>query len=136
MRGLLDFLGNFDVSREIEDRRAQAKSRFEGQAVITATPHGASYVETGALIMNDQRFVAQRQYHWREDAGQICVSFADGRPFHDFDPNTGGDATEHLCGNDLYRGGYDFSQWSCWEVTWTVQGPRKDYVSTTWYVRR
>lgn len=136
MRTLEDFIGSYNVSRVIEDARADATSRFEGQAEITLSPNGALYSETGALIIGDQRFEAERQYLWAKDAGKILVSFEDGRAFHDFDPNLGGQASEHLCGEDMYRGGYDFSEWSCWAVTWNVLGPRKDYVSTTWYVRR
>lgn len=136
MRGLADFIGAYDVSRVIEDARAGGESRFEGQAVISPDRDGAIYRETGDLILNDQRFQADRSYLWRAQGGRIEVLFEDGRPFHDFDPQIGGQATEHLCGDDMYRGGYDFSQWSCWAVTWDVKGPRKDYRSVTWYVRR
>lgn len=135
MRGLSDFLGRYTVARKIEDRRANAKSTFEGWAEISRTTDGAIYRETGDLIMGDQRFQAERSYLWQPNEACIDVAFADGRPFHDFDPQNGGLASEHLCGEDMYRGGYDFSQWSCWAVTWTVTGPRKDYTSLTWYVR-
>ncbi len=135
MRGLDDFIGAYRVSRVITDHRAGVESRFEGRAEIATCEGGARYVETGALIMNEQRFEAERQYLWRQDAGRIHVDFADGAVFHDFDPETGGQASEHLCGEDMYRGGYDFSEWTCWSVTWEVLGPRKDYRSVTWYVR-
>ncbi|HCP81557.1 MAG TPA: hypothetical protein DIT67_08145 [Octadecabacter sp.] len=135
LRKLEDFIGSYDVARTIEDMRGHATSRFEGQAEITLSATGALYSETGALIIGDQRFQAERSYLWSEEHGKILVSFEDGRAFHDFDPNIGGQASEHLCGEDMYRGGYDFSEWSCWSVTWTVLGPRKDYVSTTWYVK-
>ncbi|AKS46521.1 hypothetical protein SAMN05444287_1638 [Octadecabacter temperatus] len=135
MRKLEDFIGMYDVSRTIEDTRAGATSRFEGQAEITLTQDGALYSETGALIISDQRFEAERRYLWAEEHGKILVSFEDGRAFHDFDPNLGGQASEHLCGKDMYRGGYEFSEWPRWALHWRVQGPRKDYVSTTWYVR-
>ncbi|MEN8841932.1 MAG: DUF6314 family protein [Octadecabacter sp.] len=135
MRGLSEFMGGYEVSRTIKDARAGATSRFEGRAEISATSDGAEYVERGALIMNEQRFEAERKYIWRRAGERIEVLFEDGRAFHDFDPSLGGQATEHLCGEDMYRGGYDFSEWTCWAVTWNVQGPRKDYVSTTWYVR-
>ncbi|SLN59328.1 DUF6314 family protein [Pseudooctadecabacter jejudonensis] len=136
MRGLGDFCGHFTVSRTIEDRRSGAQSQFEGTADIIATPEGATYAEAGELILPAGRFAAERSYLWRTTAGRIEVLFADGRPFHDFDPEVGGQATEHLCGADMYRGGYDFSEWTCWAVRWDVTGPRKDYTSVTWYVRR
>lgn len=135
-RALGDFVGEYDVSRVIDDVRAGAQSRFEGQARVTPDDDGATYRETGALIVNGDRFQAERTYLWRPIGARITVLFADGAPFHDFDPVQGGDATEHLCGQDLYRGGYDFSQWSRWAVTWDVSGPRKEYRSVTWYMRR
>ncbi|MCF2872205.1 DUF6314 family protein [Octadecabacter sp. G9-8] len=135
MRTLADFIGAYDVSRVIDDAHAGGQSRFEGRAVIAPDDAGAVYTETGHLIVNAQRFQAERSYLWRENGPRVDVLFADGRAFHDFDPQAGGHAAEHLCGEDMYRGGYDFSEWSCWAVTWDVQGPRKDYRSVTWYVR-
>lgn len=134
-RTLADFIGSYTVSRKIEDRRAGAETQFEGTAQIVPTPDGATYRETGHLIMGQQRFEAERSYLWHAEGARIEVLFSDGRAFHDFDPSAGGDATEHLCGQDMYRGGYNFSEWSCWAVTWDVSGPRKDYRSVTWYVR-
>lgn len=136
MRGIEDFLGAYTVSRKIEDRLSGAVTTFEGEAQITATSEGAIYRETGQLVMGAQRFTAERNYLWHQAGARIEVLFDDGRPFHDFDPTHGGQATEHLCGDDLYRGGYDFSQWSCWALRWDVAGPRKDYCSVTWYGRR
>ena len=136
MRGLNDFLGRYDVSRRIKDRRAGAQSTFEGVAEITAEGEGALYRETGHLIMGAQRFEAERSYLWRPRGALIAVLFADGRSFHDFDPQKGGQASEHLCGADWYRGGYDLSGWPEWAVTWEVTGPRKDYTSRTLYAPR
>lgn len=136
MRGLNDFLGRYDVSRRIKDRHAGAETTFEGGAEITADGDGAAYREKGHLILGTQRFEAERRYLWRAQGPLIAVLFEDGRPFHDFDPHAGGQASEHLCGADWYRGGYDLSKWPCWAVTWDVTGPRKDYTSVTRYVRR
>lgn len=133
MRNLADFIGRFDVSRVIEDARGMSSARFEGTADIAAHAGGAQYCENGAMIIGDQRFVAERRYLWQPSGLRIDVLFDDGRAFHDFDPEHGGLAREHLCGSDMYRGGYDFSQWPRWAVTWNVQGPRKDYRSVTWY---
>ena len=135
-RSLRDFLGTYQVSRTIEDHRSGQQSTFEGQATLTPDGQGAAYREVGRLVMNDQSFEAERRYTWHEQGGRICVLFEDGTPFHDFDPVRGGQATEHLCGEDMYRGGYAFDEWTCWSLTWDVVGPRKDYRSTTWYVRR
>jgi hypothetical protein len=134
MSRLSAFIGSYDVERVIEDRRAAAQSRFDGRAVLYLSSTGAVYRETGALILNDQRFHAERSYLWHEDTGRIWVRFADGRDFHDFDPKIGGLASAHLCGADMYRGGYELSDWPRWSVTWDVSGPRKDYRSITTYV--
>ncbi|MBT5294055.1 MAG: hypothetical protein HOL32_00275 [Octadecabacter sp.] len=134
-RQLADFIATYDVNRVIEDAKTGGQSRFEGQAVIAHDALGAIYTETGNLILNEQRFQADRSYLWRTNGARIDVLFEDGRAFHDFDPSLGGQATEHLCGEDMYRGGYDVSDWPRWAVTWTVSGPRKDYRSVTWYVR-
>ena len=136
LRDLSAFIGTYDVSRSICDQLTNSESRFEGHAEISRTPEGAQYCESGVLILNGQRFQAERSYLWCEDAGRIWVRFADGAAFHDFDPEAGGRASAHLCGEDKYRASYDFSQWRCWGVRFAVQGPRKDYVSQTWYVRR
>ncbi|MEL6958502.1 MAG: DUF6314 family protein [Pseudomonadota bacterium] len=135
IRSLTDFLGRYAVSRTIEDHLTGQKTLFEGHAEIAGSKERASYTEVGTLRMGAQSFAAERRYEWRVAGDRIAVLFDDGRPFHDFDPSTGGQATEHLCGQDLYRGGYDFSEWTCWAVTWDVKGPRKDYRSVTWYVR-
>ncbi|WP_296417335.1 DUF6314 family protein [Pseudooctadecabacter sp.] len=136
MRGIADFQGGYTVSRRIEDRLTGAETTFEGTATITADGPGAIYRETGALQMGSGTFTAERSYLWRPAGARIEVAFADGQPFHDFDPEHGGQATEHLCGADMYRGGYDFSEWTCWSLRWDVSGPRKEYTSVTWYVRR
>lgn len=134
VRGLAEFIGIYGVTRVIEDARAGAQSRFDGQAVIERDADGAVYVETGALRVNGQRFEAERRYLWRAQPARIFVSFADGTAFHDFDPALGGQASAHLCGDDMYRGGYNFGDWPRWSLTWDVTGPRKDYRSVTQYV--
>ncbi len=136
MRQLADFIGRFDLSRVIEDRRAGAVSRFSGQAVIAPGEGGAVYTETGVLTLNEQQFEAERRYFWVQDGVRVAVSFADGAPFHWFDPAAGGQASAHLCGADMYRGGYDLAHWPDWSVTWDVSGPRKEYRSVTRYVPR
>lgn len=133
MGRLSAFIGSYDVARNIDDHKVGAHSRFDGRAVLSVLPHGAAYRETGALILNDQRFEAERNYLWHENAGRIWVCFADGRDFHDFDPILGGLASAHLCGADMYSGGYDLSDWPRWSVTWEVSGPRKNYRSVTIY---
>ena len=129
-RSLSDFLGCYAITRVIEDSHADQVLHFEGEASVTASLEGAIYAETGKMTFpNGQSFQSERRYLWIDDGALVRVSFEDGRPFHDFDPVQGGAATEHLCGEDMYRGGYDFSEWPRWSLTWAVSGPRKDYRS-------
>ena len=133
-RELRDFVGRYGLSREIEDRHAKQKLTFLGKAEITATIDGARYAETGRMTFpNGPSFQSERRYLWAADGARIRVCFEDGRAFHDFDPEQGGAATEHLCGDDMYRGGYDFSDWPRWTLTWSVSGPRKDYTSCSMF---
>lgn len=136
MRGLDDFLGDYAVKRKITDHLTQTTTTFEGRATLSPRPGGARYAEQGHLILPSGRFHAERTYLWQASGARIAVLFDDGRGFHDFDPVLGGQAAEHLCGADLYRGGYDFAHWPDWSVTWQAAGPRKDYLSVTWYSRR
>jgi hypothetical protein len=131
------FFGTFAVARTIQDRLSGEIVRFDGTATLERRSDGvgAKYAELGEMVQpSGVRFHAERSYLWHEDAGRIWVRFADGRDFHDFDPKIGGLASAHLCGADLYRGGYELSDWPRWSVTWDVSGPRKDYCSITTYV--
>lgn len=135
-RTLTDFIGTYDFTRHIEHGGGDAVD-VTGVAVIEPSGAGAHYRETGRMVMGDgAAFDTQQRYVWQERAGRIFVTFADGRSFHDFDPVRGGTVSKHLCGADTYCGGYDFSEWTCWAVTWDVTGPRKDYRSVTRYLRQ
>ncbi|MBT8410431.1 MAG: hypothetical protein KJP02_01365 [Octadecabacter sp.] len=132
---LSEWLGAYRVARQIDDYRAGQVATFEGTAEISASARGAIYREAGQLQMaQGAAFRAERVYLWAVQGPRIAVFFEDGRPFHDFDPRAGGATTEHLCGQDWYRGGYNVSGWPDWQVTWEVTGPRKDYRSVTRYL--
>lgn len=57
-------------------------------------------------------------------AGEWQVTFADGRPFHPWQP---GAVVEHLCGDDEYRGRIDLRGEDEFRVEWTVSGPNKQH---------
>ena len=123
-----DLLGRWTLSREI--RQADGgRARFEGVAQWTLRDDGAAdYVETGALILPEGRFTAERRYRWAPD---LRVFFDDGRFFHAVPPE-GGDAG-HWCDPDQYDLTYDFAEWPRWQVECRVAGPRKSYVMTSLY---
>lgn len=127
-RRLSDFVGTWHLARDIDDWLSGAPARLEGSAALTASGIGATYEETGTLRLGTGPSVAaRRRYLWRDVGHEIAVAFADGRPFHSFDPGEAQPEAEHLCGADLYRVRYDFTAWPVWRAVWEVRGPRKDY---------
>jgi hypothetical protein len=123
---LADFAGRWWVARRIEDHLAGALGRFDGEAVFAPEGGGLRYREEGQLRLGEgPAFAAERSYFWRQAGQRIAVDFADGRPFHDFDPAN--PAAQHLCVADDYAVRYDFSAWPNWRADWTVTGPRKRY---------
>ena len=133
---LHDFLGDWRISRRIDDRLSNRPGRFEGTARLVPEGQGLHYREEGTLTLGDgPAFPATRDYLWGPDRDGIAVRFADGRPFHRFEPQGRAPGTDHPCGRDLYRVTYDFTAWPEWLAEWTVQGPAKDYVMLTAYRR-
>ena len=129
-----DFEGDWVLERSIADRRG-ADAQFRGQAYFV--PDGAvlRYREIGTLEMGETAFEAEQSHLWRLDGSRFRISFADGRPFHDFEAGIEQPQARHDCPPDLYLVRYDFSAWPEWTAEWTVTGPRKDYLSTSRYVR-
>lgn len=136
MIGAADFLGDWALSRRIEDARAGAGGRFEGAAVFTeAGPGLLRYEERGGLRMGTGPVLtAERRYLWRFEGARVAVLFEDGRAFHGFDP-AGRPEASHWCDPDAYAVRYDFADWPRWRAVWRVTGPRKDYVMDSAYAR-
>lgn len=135
--GLEDFAGRWRLVRRIADARAAVEGRMEGRAEFLPLGDGLLCRERGVLRYGDGAPCrAERRYRWRTGgAGQIAVSFEDGRPFHVFALGASAEAA-HDCAPDRYRVAYDFSPWPrAWRAVWTVTGPRKDYVSVSDYAR-
>lgn len=79
---------------------------------------------------------AGRALLWRQTGQGVSVFFADGRPFHDFDPDLVRPSAVHLCPPDRYEVRYDFTGLPVWSMDWHVTGPRKGYVMRTVFARR
>jgi hypothetical protein len=134
--GATDFLGDWRITREITDFRLREGGRLEGLARFTPEGEGLRYHESGMLsFAGGAPIRAERSYLWHFTEIEVQVAYADGAPFHSFSRAGGHEATPHLCGEDLYRGTYSFVAFPAWEVTWSVEGPRKDYRSVTRYTR-
>ncbi|SER97233.1 hypothetical protein SAMN04490244_104220 [Tranquillimonas rosea] len=131
--GLADFAGRWRLTRRIEDRAAGTVATFAGRADFTPDGAGLRYDEWGTLSMPGRAPMrAERRYLWRADPQGIAVLFADGRPFHVFDP-AGAATARHPCDPDIYDVRYDFAAWPAWQAVWHVTGPRKDYTLTSLY---
>lgn len=125
---LADFEGDWSIARHIDDHHSGQKGHFHGTARFRAVPEGLAYHEAGLLTLGQALpLTAMRDYLWRWSAGRIHVDYADGRPFHDFDPAD--PLAHHACDPDDYRVRYEFGGWPHWTADWSVTGPRKDYVS-------
>ncbi|GAB4293722.1 MAG: DUF6314 family protein [Roseovarius sp.] len=136
--GLGDFAGRWHVARRIVHADG-SHARFRGSAVFTPEGGGLLHAETGLLWPGSAAagvapIRAERRYRWQPGPeGTIAVFFADGRPFHRFDPALPLPEARHPCGADLYEVRYAFGRWPRWWSRWRVRGPRKDYVMLTIY---
>ena len=124
-----DFLGEWTLSRRIDDRLTGQSGVFEGMARFTPDgADGAIYDESGLLRLGDApAMMAERRYLWRFAADEVVVRYADGRDFFRLRPAGRGAEIVHVCDLDTYRVIHDFTAWPRWQAIWTVTGPRKDY---------
>ncbi|SPF80862.1 DUF6314 family protein [Pseudoprimorskyibacter insulae] len=134
---IADFAGRWQLSRRIDDAQAGQVLTFDGLCEIAQTKDGGDwlYREEGHMTLPDGgRMAGTRQYLWRQVGQTIAVFFEDGRFFHDFalEPSVSAD---HWCDPDQYAVSYDFEDWPNWSATWTVKGPRKDYVMATKFAK-
>lgn len=135
---LFDLLeGGWTIEREI-----RPKGRFSGTARFSRVDaRTLAYVEEGILAMGDGREMpGERRYTYRLHEDRIKVIFVggvnDGKTFVDLPfpsdaearwPFRSGDT--HLCLKDTYQAMFCFENIDEFDVTYTVCGPAKDYVS-------
>ncbi|WP_205967686.1 DUF6314 family protein [Paraglaciecola sp. 20A4] len=131
---LKDFVGVWQLNRQILQSSGEA-FLFNGAANFAWSDSQLLYQESGIVTAPDKKVLqAERAYVWQQQAGgKIDVLFDDHRYFHSF--TAAKPYAEHLCGDDHYVVKYDFDYWPCWESTWQVKGPRKDYKMTSLYQR-
>lgn len=122
-------IGEWRLSRRIVHSDGE-EDRFEGTCTFTRTGPRLIQTETGTLRTPHGSFDATRRYVWTEADGQAQVFFDDMRPFHAIALGVPRPEAIHLCPPDRYAVAYDFSTWPVWHSTWTVEGPRKDYLMT------
>ena len=123
-----DFVGGWDISRQIIDHRTAQVSQGAGRATIA---DGVYREHITLALANGTTVDGTRTYLWQDGAGGIEISFEDGRPFHVIRFDRG--LVQHWCPPDQYDGVYDFTAFPVWTTLWRVKGPTKDYEMTTRY---
>ena len=142
MRDLYTYLRNggrpFNFERVIRDALSRSEFVARGRAhwlppaeqpadtagrTLTQTEEG-SLVDTGAAV--------RASYTWHfDESSAASIRFPDGRAFVDgVDLTKGSCAVSHACEPDTYDGSFTVEDRTM-RLTWTVRGPRKDYISTT-----
>ncbi len=127
--------GIWNIIRKIDDRMGNQQGDFEGTASFTRRDETLYHHESGTLMLAGTKLHASRSYKWIFERPDIVVCHHDNTPFHRFTPDYGIIRVSHLCGEDRYNGQYTFNLPDHWQVTWTVDGPRKNYTSRTTYHR-
>lgn len=134
MMRLADLEGRWQITRSIEDRRADLTGVFEGEAVWAPDAEGLIQTEVGTLRYGTATpMQATRRYLWRGQDADLNVFFHDGRPFHTV-PEAGKEAL-HDCPPDTYRVRYTFTDPESFATRWHVTGPRKDAVLSTVFTK-
>lgn len=127
------------IDRRIVDARGP-DAHFTGTAtfqVMPDAPDVLTLAEAGHLKVGTQKAVAaHRTYKWTfTSPTTVEVLFADDRPFHRINLATPTPMARHDCVPDIYLVEYFFELPSQWRATWTVTGPRKNYVMTSHMTR-
>lgn len=137
--------GNWAIEREITP-----KGSFQGTAsFVLAEDNILTYSEEGTLELADGRIMQGERSHTyilHKDEDRIEILFADGpnKGEHFVDINFPSDpdanwpicsGDTHLCILDTYKSIFCFDHEDEFHVTYTVCGPKKDYVSDSIYRR-
>lgn len=120
-----DLLGEWALRRRIADYRSRMSGTVDGQLTLNSDARTGeiAWSESGALQWNGAIHAVTRTYLLREDSDGWWLFFADGRPFHPWQP---GGWVEHPCRDDLYRGLVSITDSDRWGTVWDVSGPAKD----------
>ena len=133
---LADFAGDWNIDRRIEDRLAKRTAQLKGTALFAWSGTDLIYSEAGMLTLDDGPALStQQEYLWQTDGSEVRVYFANRAPFHRFPLSVPIANASYWCDPDQYDVRYEFRNWPVWTVTWTVHGPRKDYISITRFER-
>ena len=130
--------GRWRVTRAVRDLASGDAGRFEGgTAFEPLNGGGLLHLESGTFVWHGVARPAERTLRVLPGSspGTADVCFADGRPVHHLDLNSGRHVADHPCAADLYRGEFSVLDADHWRTVWRVGGPAKDLVLTTDYAR-
>ncbi len=129
-------LGQWDLSRSIQDHRSGTHGLFSGRAVLTATAGRARYDEEGELSYGAHHGPASRHLEYaRLDDASVFLYFSNGRPFVDLDLRTGAWRSTHDCGADRYEIETVVRSDRVVHEYWRVRGPDTSYDAVTTLLR-
>jgi len=132
MRSLADFAGDWHFRRLVTGADGSVMAEARGELRLLKAGAGLIAEETAEVTMpGGSRLRAERKTLWREDGQLVAVDFADGRPFHRFDPRLDAPVDLHLCDPDRYEVRFDLAAFPRWRTVWRVMGPRKAYEMVT-----
>lgn len=145
---LADRVFDLLIGTWVIDREITPKGHFQGTATfVRADAKTLDYAEEGTLVLNNgTTMLGERAQTYLLHEDRIEVLFADGPnhgnhfvdilfpsdPTADW-PLCSGDT--HYCLKDTYKAMFCFNDADEFDVTYTVCGPEKDYVSRSVYRR-
>lgn len=134
--------GTWKLQRELGEQ-----GNMQGIACFQPCGEGVlHYQEQGKATFNSNSFSSCREYAYVCKQGAIAVHFWDQKhrqpagllhKLHFHDAKAGIQALmaagTHECANDLYKAHYLFINPQQFQLTYQVQGPRKDYTLTSYF---
>ncbi|MGR3467557.1 MAG: DUF6314 family protein [Shimia sp.] len=127
------FLGFHHVERDIVEADGTVQHAV-GAAGLHLRDGGAPFLYAESLkltLATGQVFRASRRYIWHPTEGGFDIHFDNDRFFHAMRWAT--PQAVHWCDPDRYDVTYDWQGWPDWSSTWSVKGPRKDYILRSRY---
>lgn len=134
---LSDYEGAWSLHRQSTDG-----AEMLGQATITRDNEHYLYEESGELTLpTGERLLFNRTYCWVGDGATLRIFF--DRACRNlflhlipvFDRTNYIGRASHKCGDDFYDAEFTFEGGQAFRTTYSVSGPRKDYVLTSEYRR-
>lgn len=130
-----DLVGAWSFDRHVRDHLAEKNWDLRGTATFSPQGPRLDYREEGTFCGAPGGDFYQTYQWWVTHGTNARICFDDGRPFVALSLQGGTAAVTHGCGADAYGGFFDFSSPTTFRQVWTIQGPRKDMVIETVYLK-